>query len=323
MNTRLKNIQVLRIVACFGVFGVHVAQRLELSEGIFKLMTFGANGVYLFFMISGFVTFVSFKKNGKVNYVKYLCGRAIKILPCYYSVILYNYVIHTFFLKDIPYDPTSLKWLRYIFCINRLYLSGVNFWDNLSATWTISTFICFYLLAPLLYKIITNSVRAIGALGVMLILNKILTLPEPVKMLPYFLFGICIYYAWIEEKHFEFITVLSVLALLYGILYERLGIVIYVLIFGIIMISTQNFIVNSRCLNSVINFLDERSYTIYLVHAIVIEWFDRTKYTYVFWSNKVLAFIIIVFCTMIGVWVIYENIEVPIQRTYKNYLCKK
>lgn len=59
------NFQVLRVAACIGVFVVHVGQRLELQGYLRKMTDLGAMGVYLFFIISGYLCFASFDmKNG-------------------------------------------------------------------------------------------------------------------------------------------------------------------------------------------------------------------------------------------------------------------
>ena len=63
----------------------------------------------LFFMISRFITFVSVKnKYGDyVNIKEYYLGRAARILPVYYTAILYNHILHTFVLHDVPIDETG------------------------------------------------------------------------------------------------------------------------------------------------------------------------------------------------------------------------
>lgn len=319
---KLQNIQVLRILACLGVFCVHIGQRLEISEEpIAKIAAFGANGVYLFFLISGAMAFLSLSKRNhkQINYIKYWIGRAIKILPVYYSIILYNYVLHVFILEDVPIDPSSLGWMRYFLCINRIFLTGVNFWDNLSATWTISSFLCFYLFAPILYRVITSSKHALGFLIIGYVLNKILPLPEPIRMMPFFACGILVYFVIKEGKEHLFITGALCVVLLYGIIFETWTTIVYTLIFGTIIISTKDMKTNNIFLKKVINVFDEYSYVIYLVHAVVIEWFDITKSIYRFWQHKGISFLIILLCTAIGVYVLHNVIELPIQ----NFLEKR
>lgn len=315
---KLQNIQVLRILACLGVFGVHIGQRLEFSGGIAKIAAFGAWGVYLFFLISGFCAFVSLDKKA-VNHVKcmeYWLGRVVRIMPVYYAIILYNYVLHSFVLKDVPPDPSSFGWLRYVLCISRIYQTGVGFWDNLSATWTISSFLCFYLFVPILYKFITNSKRALAWLTITCVLSEVFLLPEPIKMMPYFLFGIFVYFMVKEGKEYLFITGSICSILLYGIIFEAWTIIVWVLIFGILTVSTKSLEINKYYLKKIIDVLDEYSYAIYLVHAVVIEWYDRTKQIYGFWQHKAVAFLLIILCTTIGVYVAHKAVELPIHKLY-------
>lgn len=64
MSKKYQNIQILRIIACMGVFCVHFGQGLELSGVLRKITDFGSWGVILFFIISGFVTFASLEHRG-------------------------------------------------------------------------------------------------------------------------------------------------------------------------------------------------------------------------------------------------------------------
>ncbi len=165
---RYDNIQVLRVLACLGVFVSHLAPKMGATGKIAEIANFGASGVYLFFLVSAFLAFAGMQsrnrkaegeaKDGesritkRTEILRYYGKRACKILPLYYAVIFYNFLLHTFLLQDVPADPSGLGWLRYLFLTNAFIPAPNNFWSNLTATWTISLFAVFYLCAPFLFR---------------------------------------------------------------------------------------------------------------------------------------------------------------------------
>lgn len=317
---KLQNIKLLRVLACIGVFMVHVGQRLEFSGILQKLSNFGSQGVYLFFLISGIVAFLSVNKNKyNMNWKSYFINRAIKILPTYYIIILYNYILHTFFLKDVPTDPTSLGWIRYILCLNRIIPSGIVFWDNLSATWTISSFLFFYLLVPVLYKFIHNSKTAFVTFLLVHVITNAFDWPEPIEMLQFFLLGIFLYYIIIEHRDWQFITLAICYIMIYGVIESTWTDTIFVIIFSIIIISTRELKIKNQFVKRLVDWIDIYSYTIYLVHAVVIEWFDRTKYNYFFWQYKIMSFLIILLVTLMGSILVHNMINFIFSKIY----CRK
>ena len=55
MNQKIYSLKLFRVMSCIGVVLVHYGQRASLN-GIFRTITdFGAYGVYMFFIISGFL----------------------------------------------------------------------------------------------------------------------------------------------------------------------------------------------------------------------------------------------------------------------------
>lgn len=151
------NIQILRVLSCLGVFITHLAPRMGAAGMIASAANFCASGVYLFFIISGFLACGArdiMPGNGCRSILAYYCRRFFRILPLYYGVILFNMALHGLILQDVPEDPAGLSWLRYFLLTNAFIPGPDNFWSNLSATWTISLFCFFYLCAPLLVRLI-------------------------------------------------------------------------------------------------------------------------------------------------------------------------
>lgn len=151
------NIQILRVLSCLGIFATHLAPRMGASGYAASAANFCASGVYLFFIISGFLACCAKEirpGGGRRGVLAYYCKRFFRILPLYYAVIVYNMALHGLILHDVPDDPAGLSWLRYFFLTNAFIPGPDNFWSNLSATWTISLFCFLYLCAPLFVRLI-------------------------------------------------------------------------------------------------------------------------------------------------------------------------
>ena len=113
----------------------------------------------------------SSRRLGKKELLTYYKKRLVRILPLYYGVILYNILLHGLILKDIPADPQGLYWLRYFFLTNSVIPAPNDFWGNLSATWTISLFMAFYLLVPVFVRLIRGCTSAFFCYVLALILR--------------------------------------------------------------------------------------------------------------------------------------------------------
>ena len=149
---KLDNIRLLRVLACLGVFIAHLAPRLGVSGICARIANFGAAGVYLFFLICGFLACRAKELapgSAKGGVGRYYGRRLLRVLPLYYAVIFYNFLLHCFILRDVTPDPGGLYWFRYIFLTNVFLPAPDNFWGNMSATWTIGLFVFFYLSVPL------------------------------------------------------------------------------------------------------------------------------------------------------------------------------
>ena len=152
MRKRLDSISVLRVLACGGVFACHVAP-VSGAMGIgARIASIGASGVYLFFILSGFLAAGegAFRRSGitAADYSAYAAKRLRRLLPMYYLVMLAQFVLHTAVLRDVPPDPRHLGWLRYLFLTNAVIPAPDNFWGNLGATWTVGLFVVSALLMP-------------------------------------------------------------------------------------------------------------------------------------------------------------------------------
>ena len=89
-----------RTIACIMVFIVHFGQRMQFSGLLHTFSDFGRYGVQLFFIISGFLIAKSYYDYGKDDPLKFYIKKAIAILPLYYLIIAYYFVMQSYTISS-------------------------------------------------------------------------------------------------------------------------------------------------------------------------------------------------------------------------------
>lgn len=331
-----RGIQLLRIISCLAVFFCHFGQRLyfdSFSHDLFNFSQLGRFGVELFFVVSGYLACVSLS-NGK-SIFQFYKKRALKILPLYYSCILYFYITETYIFGNIPEDPMNLRWLRYIFCLNGIVPAEGYFWSNIGITWTIPVFMVFYLIAPLLIKIAKTTWRSVllliafMGLAILVVNNKEGWFSAFLHM-PCFLMGIVVYNA--KKENNRFYTLLGFQLFVFAATFcewnpyhlettQLFELFVIPSIFASIVLVSEELKIHSKRALRRINFLDEHSYTIYLVHGItfcgMIDKLDSNVY-----GDTPIGIIIRLFISIVVTFfltiVIHQFVEKPIQSLFNN-----
>ncbi len=327
-----RGIQILRIASCFGVFFCHFGQRLHfasISTDLFNFSQLGRFGVELFFVISGYLACFSLS-DGRSAFQFYK-KRAIKILPLYYFCILYYFVTETFIFRSIPEDAFRLKWLRYIFCLNGIVPSEGYFWGNIGITWTIPVFLLFYLFAPLLLKI----AKTTRSSAVILVISVVLSVFIQKKCggwfsaftyIPCFLMGVVVYRA--KKENHRFVTLLGFQMFVLAAKFcewnryiskalQLSELFIISSLFAAIVFVTHEVEIKNEKISKVLEYLDEYSYTLYLVHGItfcgIIDKIDGSGF-----GNPIVDAIIRLTIAVVGTGVltvlIHRFIEKPVQK---------
>ena len=164
---RRNNFDLLRFVFSFVVFLVHAHVLSGAQElAIFSRYLSSEIAVKSFFVVSGFLIFMSYENSGSVS--AYFGKRLRRIYPAYVFVILASIVLGSVFSSYGASDYWSLPVLKYL-AANLLFLNFLQpnlpglFQDNLlqavnGALWTLKIEVMFYLLVPL-------AVMAFGRLG--------------------------------------------------------------------------------------------------------------------------------------------------------------
>ncbi len=276
-------LDVIRVLACLMVFGVHFVQHISLPGAIGAFFEKGSTGVSFFFILSGLLAYYSMdsvlKKysNKKDAVIAFWIKRLARILPLYFLIVVF-YIVFFTVNKSVPVDNTKLYWLRYIFLLNTWVPSDVVFWVNLGALWSISVFAFFYLIAPFYYfavqKYLSAWVGVLVSYVVMKLFDRMGVSYNPLKSLFYFFFGILLFIAHRERKKISLIIILGVILVFCCLSGSGMAIVPS-FILALIILGTRNGEVSTNGLvGTVVTFLSGISYSIYLVHTAVIQVLD-------------------------------------------------
>lgn len=298
-DNKLLGVQILRVVACLMVFVVHFGQRTGVNS-VFAFTDYGQYGVYLFFLISGFLMCQSLMK-GSLNrgeIKRYYIKRAIRILPLYYLSIIWFFITEELILDTMPQDDLRIGWFRYFFLLNTVVKNNgfaTYHWGNIGITWTIPVFVFAYLISPLVCKWVKNANRASVAFGVSLavsvLADKVLNgWIMPLQYMHFFVLGIMLWHYLNENKEREFAIVCSVLWIVADAL-QVLPILKMALVFAILTgaMCKINLSVPDKIRN-LIEVVDEHSYTLYLMHGIVFcSVIDKLQLSW--WINAMIAII--------------------------------
>ena len=325
---RVVGLQILRVLACFSVFLCHLGAQIEVEGVLEKVMDFGARGVYLFFILSGFFGFQSREledENGMRGCLRYWIKRAFKLLPVYYAVIIYNFILYEWILQSTPVDASGIGWPRYFFFLSTFIPADINFWGNLSYTWTISIFVLFYLLVPLMKRFVKNLQGAVilwGALYLfsMICINRVVY-GMPFFYLHYFGLGVVLYFAVEESKIKEVIIGCTVFAVGSLIANVSLTHTACSMLFVILIILVKDIEIENTRLRKWIGIFDSYSYTVYLIHAVVMNGIEMLKNRYSLSQMAIL--LIAVGCTLVGSVVVHRLIERPMEKVGQYVLRKK
>lgn len=233
-------------------------------------MEAGSNGLGVFYILSGFLAFFSLDKY-KGNIKSWIAGRLWRILPMYYFAVIVYMIFYEFIVKSVPEDPNKIKWLAYFLGINTILKKNPGIWYNVGALSSMSVFMWFYILAPFIRKVVTTWKRALAFFAVCYIALRLLQYTEWLTMFRayyYFALGILIFYA-IKEKREKITGSLFAAGIMFLLLADARGGLVYALAVGILMLLAYNMSVPGE--GRVISFLSNRTFAIYIGHAMAIE----------------------------------------------------
>lgn len=287
-SSRDFSLDLLRALACIMVLGLHIGQRFMLPGAVGRFFEKGSTGVGFFFILSGYLGYCSLEKEfsrsrNRADAVKaFYIKRAVHVLPLYYLVIIFYFIFFTL-LDRVPVDSSGLYWIRYIFFLNRWVPTSSDFWINLGATWSISVFVLFYILAPIIFMLVKRSFEA----GIITIISYLaLRLAEnsatPIMYMFFFFLGILVY---LSEKEGNIAWVISaecLLVLICILIGSGNSLIAPVIASMYLLASRGNRVVlnKNNFAYKVVAVISALSYSIYLIHILVFTVLDELWGTY-------------------------------------------
>ena len=311
---RKDNIMVWRVISCFSIFIIHLAHSLNIQGSLRVVADFGYTSVYFFIAISGYLAFAGYREGMKA--VDYWKKRAVKILPLYYLVILYFFVAHTFFFKDVPADEYGIGWFRYVFFLSNIFPSEHDFWRNIGMTWTVNWLLILYICTPFLHKLIDSFNKAVAfcVISYVVYFFRKPLIGEWAEVLGGFFFyaiGFTVFFAIKEEKERLFTALLVGGAFFFVIQtasHELTGITL----FGILLMATDGMQLKDGYFKKVVSWMDRYCFEFYLIHGIV---FNDILWNYMSrrgFTSPVLVITVPLVCTVVISVAVHELLRVAI-----------
>lgn len=323
MKERERGIDLLRVIAAFGIVAMHV-----LLLGDYTINNFMYNMIKplsalieLFFIISGFSMCCGYYEKAKENqmdWTRFYISRYKKILPIFAIVVMIEAVFSWRF-PDTLYEIIGDFSLLFSFMTNKsLNLASLG--------WTLGVIFGFYLFFPWFVSINKNKRQSLFVLLFFYILHLAVAyyFIEPgfknnvILWLYQFEIGAIIFFYKDEIlKHRKAIRYITVaLTIVYFVLrgmnlwiYEELNCVIFSF-WVMSAVGCKSKIVNSK----IIFKLSQLSLSIYLVQMIVFRPLQKLNIIHIF-SNDSVDYVITVIATFLGCVVLSECIKVFIKLT--------
>ncbi len=321
-SQKLASIQALRGIAAFMVCFFHLAGHsdgsrtlLEAEDPLKQLSSFGPTGVFVFFVISGFVIPLSmdrskfdlskapvfFKKRLWRLHPPYLITLALTIAIGFYNnstgmtqldLSVMNIISHFFYVTHIFH----LEWLNPIF-------------------WTLAIEIQYYLILVILFSWINSNKAWKRATVIGLLLSSTWLLPDDRFITYYispFIIGFSCYYFLVKKYSAAECAVYAIAASF--VILQFVG-----LHWLIASLAAAAFILYVTNVHRSLSFLGNISYSLYLTHPMIG---GLVIFVLMPFSNGIITDYIILFLglalSIVFSWVFYRVVEVPSMKKAQN-----
>lgn len=284
---RDNNIMLLRILAMLMVVAVHYNLIFDFPETISKVFSYGAKGVGIFLMFSGYLNMISYERCNSVR--EFYRRKVVNIIPLYYIALLLNIIFRCFIFEEVNFNIKMV--IIYLFGLQMIVPSNEFYiWNNMGALWTISVFLFFYVITPGLFKVLGSFKKAVYLfpvvyLGTMVIrkamqivLTRIDWVSDPIQFANWFplnlvvvyWIGAIIYYCKKESRYkVTFIIFCSVSIILY--LMKRTDFVFWGTVVASIYLILYVFKIEyPKRVIQMIACIDKYTFSIYLMHPLVL-----------------------------------------------------
>jgi len=331
----INNFDLFRFVFALIVFFVH-SSALSLSPDLqFTQHLSSSMAVKSFFIVSGFLIFMSYERSS--NLTQYFSKRIRRIYPGYLFVILSCAFLGVFFSSLDFRDYFTGDWLKYVF-FNTFFLNFLKpdlpglFQDNIlsavnGALWTLKIEVMFYISVPLIaigvkkysVPLVFIAIYFLSFLYQFLVYSYGGSLAaELARQLPgqfvYFISGAAgYYYKDLFKKYYLFLITIACLFFLIPSLsdmsfFEPIALAIVILYFSLIFPYLGNF-----------TKYGDFSYGIYILHFPILQVLIQSG---LFNSNPYLAFCLGLILVLVGAFLLWHLVEKHFLQKSSHYLAK-
>lgn len=352
-NMEIKNynyIDALRGFAILGVVFYHVSVLLVSPESslLSTVAAGGARGVQLFYIASALTLFLSMaarKEREQRASLRFFMRRFFRISPLFYLAI----IVYTAYDGMAPrfMAPNGIEWWHIIstaLFIHGWHPESIN--SVVPGGWSIAVEMTFYLLVPFLFLKLNNIKLTLIALFLSLIISRIMSsgvvyylspyYPDSQQylvqvfsffwffnQLPVFITGILLYHIVIKypqaDKKTALILLLAGLYMLAGFLNMRsLGDLLpqHFMYGGAFLVFSLSLHYSPQrvFVNIITIWIGRLSFSLYLVHFMVISMLTSTFGNSLFWSGDmgfIGVFIIVLFLSLSVSYLTYRLVELP------------
>lgn len=289
-----------------------------LGESTRKLFTFGAQGVEIFYIVSGFIIPYSLYKGRYLikHYFHYVAKRSVRLLPPYLLtialIIATSYYINTY----VWYSGYNVEWRN--IAANGLFMVDLiqsipellaHFPDN---SWINPIFITlkvefqFYLIIGLLLPLMKKHTAFLLGVTALLLILGVYAIPNQNVFVnaPYFLIGLAAFYIFENGWNWIYASILGLSLISLTSFYEWQDLIAAIIGFSMVLWLPRKM--------KFLNFTGKISYSFYLIHGLIggnFLYFNSD--TYLFQNYPVLMIIFALLLSWIGAFIIYYCVEKP------------
>lgn len=327
-NKRIIELDIFRGIAAFSVVLFHYTARYNIAFETDTMnwfeFSFGHYGVQLFFIISGFVIFMTLERSK--NTLDFIKRRFIRLYPTFWICMIITFMA-TYFAGVLRFERTVTDLLVNITMIPNLL--GFRTIDGVY--WSLQVELLFYFLMIILLQF--KLLKSVFGLMITWLVIGVLVHYFHIPYLKVYLItaysylfiaGISFYKIWTNKGlpdnlkyHF-----LIVLCLIYGFAKDIEEGFVVLLCFGLFYLfifQKLKFITDFKLFKPFV-FLGDISYSLYLIHQFIgmIIIFHLSKYI----ENYLILLIVPIIISILLAWMITRFLEKTIQQKLKKILFK-
>jgi exopolysaccharide production protein ExoZ len=322
----ISNIQVARGFAAICVIIFHIiGTSRSYSQGVEWLLFiegWGAFGVDLFFVISGFVMVKSLNSRHR-DPLEFFVLRFARIVPLYWMITALVILFYILFPQVFRSTNITLKWAASSFSFLSNFLYSKN--PVIMVGWTLEYEMLFYVILTLALKIGGRRsgvpIASVVLFVVAIVFNNTLLNEFNLGILA----GVCCRYKLFSEAKYWFLLMLGVVVILIG----ARGVEIFPKItrFWIWGLPSFCIVVGASNIGQVktgwLTKIGEASYSIYLIQVIAIPCFYKLSSKHFVGMNADLVAMICLAINVIIGLVVHRTIERPLNSAVKKWMFNK